>query len=80
MSPGNGMPPIADRSAFERELETLRVREKAHSREGDSIAAARRRLPMVEVDATTPLIGAAGPVALIDAFEEIGRASCRERV
>jgi predicted dithiol-disulfide oxidoreductase (DUF899 family) len=28
----------------------LRVREKAHTREGDAIAAARRRLPMVEVD------------------------------
>jgi Bacterial protein of unknown function (DUF899) len=32
-------------------LAALRVREKAHTREGDAIAAARRRLPMVEVDA-----------------------------
>ena len=69
MSPDNGMPSIVDRSAFERELETLRAREKSHTREGDAIAAARRRLPMVEVDATTPVIGASGPVALIDAFE-----------
>ena len=29
----------------------LREREKAHTRESDAIAAARRRLPMVEVDA-----------------------------
>jgi predicted dithiol-disulfide oxidoreductase (DUF899 family) len=47
----------------------LRIREKAHTREGDAIAAARRRLPMVEVDATTELIGPGGPVTLLDAFE-----------
>ncbi len=34
-----------------------------------AIAAARRRLPMIEVDAATPLIGANGPVTLLDAFE-----------
>ena len=43
-------PNIVDRSAFQAELDALRVREKAHTREGDAIAAARRRLPMVEVD------------------------------
>ena len=31
-----------------RSLEALRVRDRAHTREGDAIAAARRRLPMVE--------------------------------
>jgi uncharacterized protein YndB with AHSA1/START domain len=30
---------------------------------------ARRRLPMVEVDATTALTGPNGPVTLLDAFE-----------
>ena len=43
----------SDRATFQAELDRLRVREKAHTREGDAIAAARRRLPMVEVDATT---------------------------
>jgi predicted dithiol-disulfide oxidoreductase (DUF899 family) len=43
-------PAVADRAAFQTELDRLRVREKAHTREGDAIAAARRRLPMVEVD------------------------------
>ena len=43
------VPPIVDRGAFHAELDALRVREKAHTREGDAIAAARRRLPMVEV-------------------------------
>ena len=61
MSGDVGMPRLVDRATFQSELDALRVREKAHTREGDAIAAARRRLPMVEVDATTPLIGANGP-------------------
>ncbi|TMJ53997.1 MAG: DUF899 domain-containing protein [Alphaproteobacteria bacterium] len=62
-------PKIVDRSTFQAELDALRVREKAHTREGDAIAAARRRLPMVEVDGAIPLIGEQGTVALLDAFE-----------
>jgi len=53
-------PPVADRAVFQTELDRLRVREKAHTREGDAVAAARRRLPMVEVDPQTPLVGADG--------------------
>jgi predicted dithiol-disulfide oxidoreductase (DUF899 family) len=64
-----GMPDVVDRATFEAQLGQLRVREKAHTREGDAIAAARRRLPMVEVDAVTPLIGPRGPVTLAEAFE-----------
>ena len=64
----SGMPPAVDRATFQAELAKLRAREKAHTREGDAIAAARRRLPMVEIDATTPLTGPDGPVTL-DAFE-----------
>jgi len=64
-----GAPRVADRATFQAELDALRVREKAHTREGDAIAAARRRLPMVEVDRTTPLIGERGKVTLLDAFE-----------
>jgi predicted dithiol-disulfide oxidoreductase (DUF899 family) len=62
-------PPLVDRAGFEAALRALRVREKEHTRAGDAIAAARRRLPMVEVDATTPLVGPDGPVELLDAFE-----------
>ena len=62
-------PDIVDRSTFQAELDTLRVREKAHMKEGDAIAAARRRLPMVEVDGATPLTGERGAVTLLDAFE-----------
>jgi len=64
-----GAPKIVDRNTFQAELDALRVREKAHSQVGDAIAAARRRLPMVEVDGTTPLIGERGAVTLLDAFE-----------
>ena len=47
---GSATPAVVDRAEFQSELDELRVREKAHTREGDAIAAARRRLPMVEVD------------------------------
>ena len=62
-------PKIVDRSIFQAELDELRVREKAHARAGDAIAAARRRLPMVEVDGATPLIGERGAVTLLEAFD-----------
>src|SRR3954453_21814065 len=63
------LPPTVDRAAFQAELDALRAREKAHTREGDAIAAARRRLPMVEVDANLTLAGPDGPVTLLEAFE-----------
>jgi predicted dithiol-disulfide oxidoreductase (DUF899 family) len=63
-------PRIVDRSLFDQELEALRLREKAHMSEGDSIAAARRRLPMVEVDGAALLVGEGGTTTLLDAFED----------
>jgi predicted dithiol-disulfide oxidoreductase (DUF899 family) len=63
-------PPMVDRATFQAQLDELRVREKAHTREGDAIGAARRRLPMVEVGAATPLIGPEGQTTLLEAFEE----------
>ena len=63
------LPAAVDRATFQAELDGLRVREKAHTREGDAIAAARRRLPMVEVDANLALIGPHGPLTLLDAFD-----------
>ena len=64
-----GAPKIVDRSTFQAELDELRVREKVHTHEGDAIAAARRRLPMVEVNGATPLIGERGAMTLLDTFE-----------
>ncbi|RCS21803.1 DUF899 domain-containing protein [Phyllobacterium salinisoli] len=61
-------PEVVDRARFQAALDALRVREKSHTREGDAIAAFRRRLPMVEVDGTTPLVGERGATTLLDAF------------
>ena len=64
-----GLPAVTGRAAFQAELDALRAREKAHTREGDAIAAARRRLPMAEVAARLTLTGPRGPLTLLDAFE-----------
>jgi len=69
MNDALGAPTIVDRSTFQAELDALRVREKEHTRAGDAIAAARRRLPMVEVDPAITLIGPHGPATLLDVFE-----------
>jgi predicted dithiol-disulfide oxidoreductase (DUF899 family) len=63
------LPQTVDRATWQARLDELLAREKAHTHEGDAIAAARRRLPMVEVDARIPLIGPEGPVTLLEAFE-----------
>jgi predicted dithiol-disulfide oxidoreductase (DUF899 family) len=63
------LPAVADRTSWQAQLDDLLAREKAHTREGDAIAAARRRLPMVEVDPAIPLTGGHGPVPLLEVFE-----------
>jgi predicted dithiol-disulfide oxidoreductase (DUF899 family) len=63
------LPTVVDRATWQADIDELRDREKAHTREGDAIAAARRRLPMVEVDATVTVVGPHGPVTLLDVFE-----------
>jgi predicted dithiol-disulfide oxidoreductase (DUF899 family) len=63
------MPAIVDRETWQAQIDALRVREKEHTRAGDAIAAARRRLPMVEMDPTIELTGPRGPVTLLDTFE-----------
>ncbi|MYW62997.1 DUF899 domain-containing protein [Streptomyces sp. SID8379] len=65
----NALPPVVDRATWEKELATLRVREKAATRELDAIAAQRRRLPMVEMPDYV-LEGAEGPVRLVELFGE----------
>jgi predicted dithiol-disulfide oxidoreductase (DUF899 family) len=64
-----GRPPVVDRATWEAARDELLVREKAHTREGDAIAAARRRLPMVEVDGTIEVVGPDGPVPFLDLFQ-----------
>lgn len=61
-------PRIVDRQAWLRARDELLAREKAHTREGDAIAAARRRLPMTLMPQVT-VIGPGGPTPLVDVFE-----------
>jgi predicted dithiol-disulfide oxidoreductase (DUF899 family) len=67
-----GSPPVVDLATWQAARDALLLREKAHTREGDAIAAARRRLPMVEIDGTVALAGPDGPVPFRDLFQ--GRA------
>src|SRR5256885_7852675 len=74
-TPGNassnlpGKPPVVDLATWQAAREELLVREKAHTREGDAIAAARRRLPMVELDGAVEVTGVDGPVPFVDLFQ-----------
>jgi len=64
-----GRPPVVDLATWQAVRNELLVREKAHTREGDAIAAARRRLPMVEFDPTVEVTGPDGPVPFLDLFQ-----------
>jgi predicted dithiol-disulfide oxidoreductase (DUF899 family) len=64
-----GRPPVVDLSAWQAARDELLVREKAHTHEGDAIAAARRRLPMVEIDGGVEVVGAGGPVPFSSLFQ-----------
>ncbi|MFF6960395.1 DUF899 family protein [Streptomyces sp. NPDC008317] len=66
---GGGRPPVVDMETWQAARDELLVREKAHTREGDAIAAARRRLPMVEFDGSVEVTGAQGPVPFRDLFQ-----------
>ncbi|MBO9555904.1 DUF899 family protein [Cellulomonas sp.] len=68
-TPQTATPPVVDRETWLRDRATLLLREKAHTREGDALAAARRRLPMVEVDGTVALVGEHGPRTVLDMFD-----------
>jgi predicted dithiol-disulfide oxidoreductase (DUF899 family) len=63
------VPDVVDRGTWQAQIDELLTREKAHTREGDAIAAARRRLPMVEVDPNITVVGEHGHVPLLEVFE-----------
>jgi predicted dithiol-disulfide oxidoreductase (DUF899 family) len=64
-----GRPPVVDLATWQTARDELLLREKAHTHEGDAIAAARRRLPMVEIDGTVEVVGPDGPVPFLDLFQ-----------
>lgn len=63
-----GRPPIVDLADWQASRDELLTRERAHTRACDDIAAARRRMPMVELDGTAPVTGADGPVPFHEVF------------
>lgn len=65
--PHTSLPPVVDAATWQHELDTLREREKAATRELDAIAGQRRRLPMVAMPDYT-LAGPDGDVRLVDLF------------
>ncbi|MEO7235488.1 MAG: DUF899 family protein [Lapillicoccus sp.] len=63
----DAIPPVADREAFDAALAQQVAMEKEVTRQNDRVSAARRRLPMVEVENYT-FSGPQGPVTLVDLF------------
>ncbi len=61
-------PPVVDRAAFDAALAEQVAREKEVTRLDDRVSAARRRLPMVEVE-DYAFAGPDGPVSLVDLFQ-----------
>ncbi|GEL97403.1 DUF899 family protein [Cellulomonas terrae] len=62
-------PPVTDLATWQAARDELLVQEKAHTRAGDRLAAARRRLPRVEIDGTVEVVGPDGPVPFVDLFD-----------
>ena len=62
------LPGVADRAEWLTERASLLEREKAHTRAGDAIASARRRLPVTPVGPAT-VVGEDGPVPFAEVFE-----------
>jgi predicted dithiol-disulfide oxidoreductase (DUF899 family) len=67
-TPTTGRPPVVDLATWQAARDALLVREKAHTHEGDAIAAERRRLPMVELEPTLAVVGPDGPVPFLALF------------
>jgi predicted dithiol-disulfide oxidoreductase (DUF899 family) len=63
------LPQIVSPAEWEAASARLLAKEKAATRERDALAAERRRLPMVAVDATYALTGPDGPATLRDLFD-----------
>ncbi len=63
------LPPVVSQAEWQAARDQLLVKEKAHTRASDALAAERRRLPMVEI--TMPYIfdGENGKASLLDLFE-----------
>jgi predicted dithiol-disulfide oxidoreductase (DUF899 family) len=63
------LPEIVSQAEWQRMRDALLVKEKAHTRAGDALAAERRRLPMVKIDKDYVFEGADGEARLVDLFD-----------
>ena len=62
-------PPIVSPQAWEAARQALLVKEKAHTRARDALAAERRRMPWMEVEKDYVFETAGGRASLLDLFE-----------
>ena len=63
------MPPIVSRAEWDRARAALLLREKELMRLKDTVSAARRRMPMVEITEPYVFDTEAGPLSLVDLFD-----------
>ncbi len=69
-------PPIVDRETWQKQIDTQRVREKAHTREGTRLPRLAGGCRWSRSTRRRRWIGAAGEVPLIDTFQEPVAAVC----
>ena len=62
-------PPIVSPQEWTAAREVLLVKEKAHMRAGDALAAERRRMPWLAVEKDYRFEGPDGPASLLDLFD-----------
>ena len=62
-------PPVVSPQAWEAARKQLLVKEKAHTRARDALAAERRRMPWMAVEKAYAFEGPAGKASLLDLFD-----------
>jgi len=62
-------PPVVSPQDWEAARQQLLVKEKAHTRARDALAAERRRMPWMEVDKTYAFEAPSGKASLLDLFQ-----------
>jgi predicted dithiol-disulfide oxidoreductase (DUF899 family) len=69
MKKPKAFPPIVSKEVWHAAHDTVRVKEKALTRQHDALAAERRRLPMVKIDKRYVFVGDKGTARLVDLFD-----------
>ncbi|HEX5208972.1 MAG TPA: DUF899 domain-containing protein [Steroidobacteraceae bacterium] len=68
-TPAMHSPPVVSADAWDAAHREILVKEKAHMRAGDALAAERRRMPWMAVERTYEFEGPRGKASLLDLFE-----------